>query len=279
MITPSERAYIAEHAYVPEHLPHYVTAISRTEPFLFGEFVAHVAGGQLIFVGYPLRGEHDEARLVATLDQAQAHVKPTAVSLIAPALPAAFNDWVLAPKDAYYRLDVTQFVVPPKNRNMLSRARREVTVEIGKFGKEHQRLIDDFVRARHFDGATRLIFQRIAEYVKCDSVLIFEARTTRGELVAFDVAELGAREYAFYMFNVRSRKLAIPGASDLLLAHLVEHAQTNGKHFINLGLGIKPGVTFFKLKWGATPFQNYIAVTPRISRAEAWSDLFDQLAR
>ena len=41
MISPSERSYIAEHAYVPEHLPDYVTAISLTEPFLTGDFVSH----------------------------------------------------------------------------------------------------------------------------------------------------------------------------------------------------------------------------------------------
>ena len=52
MITASERAYIIENAYVPEHLPHYVTAISQTEPFLVGDFVVHVVGTQLVFVGY-----------------------------------------------------------------------------------------------------------------------------------------------------------------------------------------------------------------------------------
>lgn len=279
MITSSERAHIAEHAYVPEHLPHYVSAISRTEPYLFEDFVVHVADTLMIFIGYPLRGEHDEARLAATLDQARAQIKPAAVSLIAPTFPAALTDWSLAPRDAYYRLDVTQLGIPQKTRNMLARARRELTVGRGKFGGEHRRLIDDFLRAHRLDDATRFIFQRIAEYVKCDSAVIFEARTARGELAAFDVAEFGARAYAFYMFNLRSRQHAIPGASDLLLAHIVARARAEGKRFVNLGLGIDAGVAFFKRKWGATPFLDYVAGAQKISRAPAWSDLFEQLVR
>ncbi len=279
MITPAECAYIAEHAYVPEHLPHYVAAISRTESFLFGEFVAHVADAHLIFVGYPLRGEDDAARLMAALAEAKARCQPTGVSVIAPHMPAALADYACSPADAYYRLDVTRLVIPPKTRNMLARARREVTVGVGKFGAEHRRLMDDFVRARRFDDATRFIFQRVAEYAQCASAVLFEARTARGKLVAFDLAEFGAREYAFYMFNVRARAQAIPGASDLLLAQIIARAQAEGKRFVNLGLGIDAGVTFFKRKWGALPFLNYVAGTQKIARPPTWRDLIDQLAR
>ena len=78
--------------------------------------------------------------------------------------------------------------------------------------------------------------------------------TRMRELVAFDVAEFGAKYYAIYMFNFSSKDRYIPGASDLLLSGVINQAITEQKKYINLGLGISPGVTFFKKKWGGTPF-------------------------
>ncbi|MCX7840097.1 MAG: hypothetical protein N2559_11675, partial [Anaerolineae bacterium] len=89
MITPTERTFILHHAYVPEHLPHYVTAISQTEPFLIGDFVAHVRDVQLIFVGYPLDENFDVARMLDALERARTRFKPSIVSILAPALPDA----------------------------------------------------------------------------------------------------------------------------------------------------------------------------------------------
>src|SRR4030042_726720 len=54
MITAAQQHYIEDHAYVPEHIPQYVTAISKMEPFLFGDFVAYAEKDRFIFVGYPL---------------------------------------------------------------------------------------------------------------------------------------------------------------------------------------------------------------------------------
>ena len=40
MIKAAQQDYINDHAYVPEHMTRYVTAISQTEPFLFDDFLA-----------------------------------------------------------------------------------------------------------------------------------------------------------------------------------------------------------------------------------------------
>jgi hypothetical protein len=279
MITSAERAHILAHAYVPEHLPHYVTAISQTEPFLIGDFVAHVRGAQLIFVGYPLNQNFDVAQMLDTLERARTRFKPSTISLLAPALPDTLRDYTPLPPDEYYRLDVTTFVIPQKTRNMLTRARRDLTTREGKFGKEHQRLVDEFLRAHPLDDATRTIFQRVAEYAKCPTACVIEARDARGTLVAFDIAEFGAAQYAFYMFNFRATSHHVPGASDLLLAHIIERARAEGKRYVNLGLGIDAGVAFFKRKWGAVPFLKHCACVQQPSRAEAWLGLFDQLQR
>ena len=97
-----------------------------------------------------------------------------------------------------------------------------------------------------------------------ETARIMDARDTNSELIAFDIADFGSRDYAFYMFNFRSRKHKIPGVSDLLLPWIVKQAQEGGKHYLNLGLGINPGVAFFKRKWGAEPFLKHNLLLQKI---------------
>lgn len=279
MITSAERAHILAHAYVPEHLPHYVTAIARTEPFLIGDFVVHVSRAQLILVGYPLDENFDATRMLDVLTRARARFKPRSVSILAPALSATLRDCTPLPPDEYYRLDVTTLAIPQKTRNMLTRARREVSTRAGKFGKEHQRLVEEFLRVHRLDDATRAIFERVHEYARCATVVVLEARDAHDNLIAFDLADFGAAQYAFYMFNFRAMRYNVPGASDLLLAHIIERARAEGKCYVNLGLGIDAGVAFFKRKWGAVPFLKHCACIQQSSRTDAWLSLFDQLPR
>ena len=71
-----------------------------------------------------------------------------------------------------------------------------------------------------------------------------------GRLVAFDVADIDAGKYAFYMFIVSSDEVDIPGASDLLLNKPAKRVRAAGMCYMNLGLGINEGIEFFKRKWG-----------------------------
>jgi hypothetical protein len=59
------------------------------------------------------------------------------------------------------------------------------------------------------------------------------------------------------LFNFRSKKPNIPGASDLLFKEMVNLAHAEGKKAINLGLGIHAGIRRFKEKWGGMPFLPY----------------------
>jgi hypothetical protein len=279
MINSSERAYIAEHAYLPEHLPDYVSAISDTEPYLIGDFVLHVRADCVIFVGYPLVGEWHEARLLAALEQAQTRFNPAHISVITPVIPASFDDWVSSPADDYYRLDLAQLLIPKKIRNMLRRARREVNISHGQFDREHKKLLNKFLRGSNFDKATRFIFQRLPEYIATDSAQLYDARNTQGDLIAFDVAEIGARNYAFYMFNVCPRKANFPGASDLLLAYIIEQAQAQGKRYLNLGLGIHPGIQFFKQKWGGDAFLKHFNYSKNTGQSAAPWNTVDSFLR
>jgi len=279
MISNSERAIILEHAYVPEHLPHYVTAISGSEPFLIDDFAVHLSETQLVFVGYPLRGDFDDEKMLGALEEAKAYFEPTTVSIIAPTFPSTLGAGSPLSKDAYYRLDLSKLRILKKTRNMLTRARREASVSIGEFGREHQKLIKAFISSRCLDDGSHFIFQRLDAYAQCESALVFEARTQHGKLAAFDIADFATRDYAFYMFNFRSHKYQISGASDLLLAHIIEHARAEGRRYINLGLGIDEGIAFFKKKWGGEPFQSYISCTQGTTSREPWSEMLDGFSR
>jgi hypothetical protein len=279
MITAAQEDYIERHAYVPEHIPQYVTAISQTEPFLFGDFLAYAKKGHLILVGYPLKETFKEKRMRKALEDAVKRLRPESVSLTAPAIPSSLENCVRLPSDHYYRLDLSSISISQKLRNMLKRAARELSVGKNKnFDEEHRKMVEEFLKTHSVDEATRFIFQRIGKYLSVSKTAwIFDARTSRGELVAFDVAEFRPRDYALYMFNFSSDARYVPGASDLLLSEVIHQADTERKKYINLGLGINPGVTFFKEKWGGVVFLPYAFCLYHLSRKELLETLLQKL--
>jgi len=279
MITSAEQDYIEDHAYVPEHIPHYVTAISQTEPFLFEDFLTYFKKDHLIFVGYPLRESFDERKMMSSLDDVINRLKPEEVALTAPSISYSIAGCDRTLSDHYYRLDLAGLSISQKLRNMLNRAGREVHVEKNKnFDEEHRKMVNEFMNTHPIEEATRFIFERIHEYLSSSSsAWIFDARNKGGNLVAFDVAEFWPRHYALYMFNFTSEELYIPGASDLLLSEVIQLAKAEGKKYINLGLGINPGVIFFKKKWGGILFLPYTFCLYKPSKLETLDTLFQKL--
>lgn len=279
MITAAQQYYIEDHAYVPEHIPHYVTAISQTEPFIFGDFLAYAKKDRLIFVGYPLKETFEEKRMKRALDEVTRRFKPSEVALTTPTISPSIAGCLKHPSDHYYRLDLSALSVPQKLRNMLRRAGQEISVErVKNFDREHRQMVNNFLNSHPVDEATQLIFKKIPEYMSASNTTwIFDARNRKGELVAFDVAEFGPRHYALYMFNFSSRSRYVPGASDLLLAEVIRDAKAEHKRYINLGLGINPGVIFFKKKWGGVPFLPYSFCLYTPSRVEILETLFQKL--
>ena len=81
MITAAQEDYIERHAYLPEHIPEYVTAISQTEAFLFGDFLAYAKKGHFILVGYPLEEAFEEKRMEEALEEA---VKSSQTGTVSP---------------------------------------------------------------------------------------------------------------------------------------------------------------------------------------------------
>jgi hypothetical protein len=279
MITVSQQRYIEDYAYVPEHLSHYVTAISQTEPFFIDDFLVHVKKDHLIFVGYPLKEPLGEKQMLRGLENAIKRFKPKNVALTAPAIPSSLKNCVHPPPDHYYRLDLSSTSISQKLRNMLKRADRELSVERSNtFDEEHRKMIVEFLKTHPVDEATGFIFNRINEYLSSSpTAWVFDARNKRDELVAFDVAEFTPKDYALYMFNFGSDARYVPGASDLLLSKVIQQAKTEKKRYINLGLGINRGVTFFKKKWGGMPFLPYTSCLYHPLRKEDLDSLLQKL--
>jgi len=259
VLSASEQDFIAENAYVPEHVPAYVCAISSAEPFLIGDYLCYRAESGIVFIGYPLNTAFDEAGMAQALSTAISRSAPESVAVTAPSLSVLEASCRAVENDRYYRLDLSAQRLNREVEGMIRRASRELEVERGaRCGEEHRRLIAEFAGSRAFTDETRSIFERIPAYVSSAStVAVFSARDRDGNLVAFDVAEFGARDYAFYQFNFISRSRYVPGAADLLLHEVVRAARTQGKRYVNLGLGINEGVARFKRKWGGVPFLDY----------------------
>jgi len=273
MIATDQLDDILEHAYIPEQMTSYVTAISTAEPFLFGNFLVYRKEEQVVFVGYPLREDFQEKRMRKALDEAVRRFNPSRVELTAPSIPASIHSQAPPSFDQYYRVDLAALSVSQKVRNMINRAKCHLKVEKRKTLDEgHHQLVREFLTAHPVGQQTSFIFERIPDYLSSSATAwLYEARNEKGELVAFDVAEMGPKHYAFYMFNFTSHDRVVPGASDLLLWEILLQAKREDKHYINLGLGINPGVVFFKEKWGGVPFLPYSSCSyepPSVERLE-----------
>jgi hypothetical protein len=278
MITEGQKNYIYESAYLPEHMVHYVISVSESEPFLFGDFLAYFGKGRFVFIGYPLQEAFELGRMKKALDEGVSHFNPEEVSLIAPVLPSPY-DCGRVSKDHYYRLELSSLTLSQKLRNMLKRAGRDLRVEkTRRLDNEHHQMMKEFLELHLLDEATQSILKRIPEYLSSASTAwIFNARDTGGGLVAFDIVEFGAGSYSLYMFNFISRDRYIPGASDLLLYEMLRSSGEEKKKFINLGLGINPGITFFKKKWGGLAFLPYAFCLYRPSKKENLETLLQKL--
>jgi hypothetical protein len=279
MITADQLGHIEEYAYIPEHMINYVTAISQAEPFLFGDYLAYSRKDLLIFVGYPLKEPFEEKKMEKALNEAKRRFKPKEISLTAPKIPSSIGGSTRSLSDDYYRLDLSTLSISQKLRNMLKRAGRDLVVERKRgLDKEHHQMLKEFLNTRRVDEPTQLIMKRIPEYLSsAPSAWVFNARKKGGALAAFDIAEFGARHYAIYMFNFTSRRHYIPGASDLLLFEVITFAKEENKAFVNLGLGINTGVTFFKKKWGGVPFYPYHFCLASLPKQETPDSLFNKL--
>jgi len=255
MLNDQEIKWIHRHAYLPEHLPAYVRAVSGAEPFLHRNYLYFLNKKHLIFNGYPLEPDSDPPAQI--YDLICERCQPATVAVIAPAIWLPAGEYEQQTTDSYYRLDLPLTPIDATVAYMLRRAQRELQVTRGSFGKEHKKMIKAFVADHSFTRRQKYLFKHIPHYLKAsDSAVLLEARR-EGRLAAFNIVDMGASDFAFYLFSFRSSKINVPGASDLIFHEMVNLAQTEDKKAVNLGLGVNAGIRHFKEKWGGVPFLPY----------------------
>ena len=252
MLSKEDRHQIYQQAYLPEHLPDYVAAVSGAKPYLIENHICFRHRHHMMFIGFPL-GDPTTDTVQAYLAACE-HYKPATIAIIAPRIWISDDACEKQPGDSYYRLELPLGAIHAEVAYMVRRAQRDLIIIRGKFGREHKRIVKDFINAHPLAPDQVYLFKHLHHCLKhSPSAILLEARKGR-KLVAFTVLDLGSANCAFYLFNFRSIKFNIPGASDLLFREMVNVAQSSGKKAINLGLGINSGIRRFKEKWGGVPF-------------------------
>ena len=273
MLKPNEFDHIYRNAYVPEHLIEYVTAVSGAKPYCFQDYLCYFHRNHLIFIGYPLAD--NPAEISRVYSAACERFNPHSIMLVADNLSGLAEGNETHPADRYYRLNLPVKYLNPDVAYMVRRAKRELKVKVGRFGSEHKKIIKDFIGRQDLPAAQVHIFEHIPAYMKrSKTAYLLEARQS-GRPVAFSIVDMGSARYAFYQFNFRDAKIAVPGASDFLFNEMIRLAQTEGKKAVNLGLGVHPGIRRFKEKWGGQPFLEHRSVL--IQRKQAFD--MGQLSR
>ncbi len=260
MISSEDEKYVLTRAYVPEHIVGLMKSVSKGEPFLVENHLFFAKDNWLIFVGYPLDGDFSQERGERVLTQATDRFRPEYLWFIGPKiLPSLLDSCKERETDRYYTLELDQTKLKPSLQRVAEKASKELTVEKSRsFSKEHEALTAELLRREKLPPRVRELYRAMPEYVgHSSSAVVLNARDRKKRLSAFYVVELGAKNFSTYVLGTHSKKDYVPHASDLLFLEMIELTRENGKHTINLGLGVNKGIKRFKEKWGGMPYLNY----------------------
>jgi hypothetical protein len=263
MIVPGQFAGVTAQARIPEQVIPYVLAVSDLKPLILGPCVGFETEGDVVLVGYPLRDPRDTGGMAEAVGLALRLPGLRRITVLGPARPPQAPERAAIEEDCYYSLPVPAPAPGQKTRNLLRRAERELTVDRGgSWREDHEALVQRYLNERPLAAGTRQIFKNLPRYLtESSSSVLFSARLANGRLSAFSVGEYASLSTAFYMFSFRDPGTAPPGATDLLLAQILEEASRRGHTVVNLGLSVNQGIGFFKRKWGAEPFLPYVQST------------------
>jgi len=264
--------------YIPEQIIDYFESISNLTAKLLGRYLVYVGGTTIVIVGYPVSGGYREEDIVKIV-QGTLQERMENIIVIAPRLPPGLR-FEEVKTDNYYRLTLPVRKMNKKLRYMVSRASRELTIEVDKkLTKSHKRIMTDFLKRPDVEKYMEYVCSRLDCYLsRSNTVRIINTFRRDGGLAGFNVIDLPTGDYSFYMFNFIDRAGEyVPGVSDLLLYHSLRISYDEGKRYVNMGLGINEGTKRFKIKWGATPFLPYqYGVIKQASMYKAF-DIFSKL--
>lgn len=273
---------ITARALVPDQLLPYVRAVSGLKSVICGQCVLHQWEGEAVLVAYPQSDPFNEAAMNEAVDLASLKREIRNLVILSAHVPAAATAEAVRKRDRYWRLPIP----PPGNgvklRNILKRAARDVTIEMRSgadaWTEGHAQLVSNFLARKRLDQDTAFLFGRMREYLAgAPDALLFSARRPDSSLAACAIGDFSALSTVFYMFAFRDIS-APPGTADLLLSSIMDEGMTRGHTYLNLGLGIDPGVEFFKKKWRAEPWLPYVetCLSPAKKRSSWLKRLFGQ---
>lgn len=276
--TSAGLARVTAGAVVPEQLLPYLSAVSPLRPRAVGSCVALMGAGLAVLVGYPTGAPDDRAALDAAVNGLLATQGLARVTVLACAKPSAAPADAATAEDAYWALPLPLPAPGQKLRNMLRRGARETVITSASgaaaWTAEHEALAEGFIASHELDEGSVHIFRRVRAYLAAaPQALAFSARLGDGRLAACCVGDFSSLATAFYMFAFRA-PFAPPGTADALVAALASEGTARGHSRLNLGLGISPGVAFFKKKWGAMPFLPYVETSWELRKKGLFSRLF-----
>ena len=270
---PSRWAPFTAEAVVPEQLVPYVRAVSDLAPLECGGFLAWRSGPRLVLVGHASGlspsgagapgSPSDPSRLDAAVREAASLRGVESLTVLSPFRPDAAPEWAVSgAPDAYWGIplptDPADMPYAQKLRNQLRRARREILIAREDWKPDHADLVEAYIRSRPLAPGTRHLFRHIGPYVQAaPDALLFAARDGEGVLQGFAVGDFTALGTVFYLFAFRTPQ-SPPGTADALLDALAAEGIRRGHGMLNLGLGIHPGIVFFKRKWGAAILRPHV---------------------
>ncbi len=260
MITREEESYVLTRAYVPEHIVSLMGLISKGDPFLMEDHLGFAKDNWLILVGYPLEGNFSQERCERILKQAVDTFRPEILWFIGPEAPASLSDSCKERQtDQYFTFDTETTVLRPSLQRTVDKASENLTIERGcSISQDHQALISEFLNRENLPDRVRELYHAMPEYVgRSSSAWTIDARDKAGNLCAFSVIDLGAKNFSAYILGSHSKKHYVPHASDLLFFEMIRLTREHGKGSINLGLGVNEGIRRFKKKWCGEPFLKY----------------------
>jgi hypothetical protein len=260
VITPEEEAYCLTRASVPEHIVSLMTLISKGDPVLLDGHLGIVRDNWLIFIGYPLEGSFLRERCEGIVQRAVETFRPEYLWFIGPEIPPSLlNTATERQTDQYYLFDIERTKPRPSLQRLAYRASKELIVERRRaISREHEALISELLKREKLPDRVRELYRAMPDYIGHSlSAWVLNACDRTGELCAFTVVELGAKDFSAYILGAYSKKHYVPHASDLLFLKMIDLTREAGKSSINLGLGINEGIRRFKEKWGGKPFLRY----------------------
>jgi hypothetical protein len=260
MITPEEEAYVLTRAYIPEHIVSLMTLISKGDPFLMEDYLGFVKDNWLILVGYPLEGNFSQEKCEGVLKQAVDAFHPAVLWFIGPEIPSSLlNSCSERQTDQYFTFDIEKTVPRPTLQRAAEKTSETLIIEKGRsLSKEHQALISELMERAPLPDRVRELYRAMPGYIgRSASALSIDARDSKGNLCAFSVIDLGAKNFSAYILGAHSKKHYVPHASDRLFLEMVHLTREQGKSILHLGLGVNEGIRQFKKKWGGKPFLKY----------------------